>query len=143
MHEARKADKQLRYVIEVAAPILGDKARQLGKQARKLQDLLGEYQDAVVTRPLLNELGAAAAAHGHPVSTYYLVDALERVRADRVLEKLPLRLSRLYAAAARLPNADALQYDPQASVDWTGVQPDMPSPAIPATYRLPGTCSPG
>ena len=53
LHEARKADKQLRYVIEVAAPVLGTPARRLGRQAKKLQDLLGDYQDAVVTRPLL------------------------------------------------------------------------------------------
>jgi CHAD domain-containing protein len=119
LHEARKADKQLRYVTEVAAPVLGKPARRLGRQAKKLQDLLGDYQDAVVTRPLLRELGSAAAAHGHPISTYYLVDALERVRTDRVLEKLPRRLSKLYAAAAWLPNAAALQYDPETSAART------------------------
>ena len=112
LHEARKADKQLRYVIEVAAPVVGKPARRLGRQAKKLQDLLGDYQDAVVTRPLLQELGSAASANGHPTSTYYLVDALEQVRTDRVLEKLPRRLSSLYDEAAWLPNAAALQYDP-------------------------------
>ena len=120
LHDARNADKQLRYVIEVAAPVLGKPARRLGRQAKKLQDLLGDYQDAVVTRPLLHELGSAAAANGHPISTYYLVDALEQVRTDRVLEKLPRRLSRLYDAAAWLPNAAALQYDPRMSAAWTG-----------------------
>ena len=120
LHDARNADKRLRYVIKVAAPVLGDQARRLGRQARKLQDLLGEYQGAVVTRPLLHDLGAAAAANGHPISTYYLVDALEQVRTDRVLEKLPHRLSRLYDAAAWLPNAAALQYDPRMSATWTG-----------------------
>ena len=120
LHDARNADKRLRYVIEVAAPVLGDQARRLGRQAKKLQDLLGEYQGAVVTRPLLRELGAAAAANGHAISTYYLVDALEQVRTDRVLEKLPRRLSRLYDAAAWLPNAAALQYDPRMSATWIG-----------------------
>ncbi len=120
LHEARKADKQLRYVIEVAAPVVGKPARRLGRQAKKLQDLLGDYQDAVVTRPLLQELGSAASANGHPTSTYYLVDALERVRTDHVLEKLPRRLGRLYAEAAWLPNATALQYDPGTSGAWTG-----------------------
>jgi CHAD domain-containing protein len=119
LHEARKADKQLRYVTQVAAPALGKPARRLGRQAKKLQDLLGDYQDAVVTRPLLRELGSAASANGHPISTYYLVDALERVRTDRVLEKLPRRLSKLYAATAWLPNAATLQHDPQISAAWT------------------------
>ena len=120
MHDARNPDKRLRYVMRVAAPVLGDQARRLGRQARKLQDLLGEYPGAVATRPLLHDLGAAAAANGHPISTYYLVDALEQVRTDRVLEKLPHRLSRLYDAAAWLPNAAALQYDPRMSATWTG-----------------------
>jgi CHAD domain-containing protein len=119
LHEARKADKQLRYVIEVAAPVVGKPARRLGRQAKKLQDLLGDYQDAVVTRPLLQELGSAASANGHPTSTYYLVDALERVRTDHVLEKLPRRLSRLYDEAAWLPHTNALQYDP-GTAEWTG-----------------------
>ena len=114
-----KADKQLRHVTEVAAPVLGKPARRLGRQAKKLQDLLGDYQDAVVTRPLLHELGAAAAANGHPISTYYLVDALEQVRIDRVLEKLPHRLSKLYTEAAWLPNAAALRYDPRTSTART------------------------
>ena len=107
-------------MIEVAAPVVGKPARRLGRQAKKLQDLLGDYQDAVVTRPLLQELGSAASANGHPTSTYYLVDALEQVRTDRVLEKLPRRLSRLYDEAAWLPNAAALQYDPRTSAAWTG-----------------------
>jgi len=120
LHDARKADKRLRYVIEVAAPVLGKPARRLGRQAKKLQDLLGDYQEAVVTRPYLQELGSAAAANGHPTSTYYLVDALEQVRTDHVLEKLPRRLSRLYDEAAWLPNTSALQYDPATSAAWTG-----------------------
>ena len=73
-----------------------------------------------MTRPLLQELGSAAAANGHPISTYYLVDALEQVRTDRVLEKLPHRLSKLYVAAAWLPNAAALRYDPRMSAARTG-----------------------
>ena len=73
-----------------------------------------------MTRPLLHELGAAAAANGHPISTYHLVDALEQVRIDRVLEKLPHRLSKLYTAAAWLPNATALRYDPRTSAARTG-----------------------
>jgi len=63
LHEARKADKQLRYVTEIAAPSIGKPARRLAKQAKKLQDRLGEYQDALIARPVLHQLGAAAAAH--------------------------------------------------------------------------------
>jgi hypothetical protein len=111
---------QLRYVIDVAAPVLGRRARRLARQAKKLQDLLGDYQDAVATRPLVHELGAAAAGIGHPTSTYYLVDALEQVRADRVLETLPGRLTKLYDDAGWLPKADTLRYDPRTPV--TGIR---------------------
>ena len=120
LHEARKADKRLRYVIEVAAPVVGKPARRLGRQAKKLQDLLGDYQDAVVTRPVLHQLGYAASAKGHPTSTYYLVDALEQVRTDRVLEKLPRRLGSLYDEAGWLPDAASLQYDPGTSAARAG-----------------------
>ena len=94
LHEARKADKLLRYVTEIATPVIGKPARWLGRQAKKLQDLLGDYQDAVVARPLLHKLGATAVANGQPVGTYLLVDALEQIRTERVLAVLPNRLSK-------------------------------------------------
>lgn len=121
LHEARKADKQLRYVTEDAAPALGRRARRLGRQAKKLQALLGDYQDVVVTRSQLHALGAAAAANGHPISTYHLLDAVEQIRADRVLEKLPHRLNNLHEEAAWLPNATALAGDRNA--DQPPIQP--------------------
>jgi CHAD domain-containing protein len=96
LHEARKADKQVRYMTEILTPINGEPARRLGRQAKKLQDLLGDYQDAVVTRPLLHKLTTAAHANGHTPFTYQLLDALEQARTDRVLRELPHRLARLH-----------------------------------------------
>jgi CHAD domain-containing protein len=96
LHEARKADKLLRYVTEIAAPVIGKPARQLSRQAKKLQDLLGDYQDAVVTLPVLHKLDAASAAGGHPVAIYSVLDALEQARIDRVVNKLPHRLGSLH-----------------------------------------------
>ena len=84
---------------------------------------------------LLQELGSAASAKGHPTSTYYLVDALEQVRTDRVLEMLPRRLSSLYNEAAWLPNAASLQYDPGTPAARTGggneIAPELPTRALP------------
>jgi CHAD domain-containing protein len=96
LHEARKADKLLRYVTEIATPVVGKPARRLGRQAKKLQDLLGDYQDAVVTRPVLHKLSAASAASGRSVATYAVLDALEQARIDRVVTKLPRRLGSLH-----------------------------------------------
>jgi CHAD domain-containing protein len=96
LHEARKADKQLRYMTEVVAPVIGTPARRLRRQSKKLQELLGEYQDAVVARPVLRQLGASAYAHGHDSFTYGLLYALEEARTERVLRELPARLAHLH-----------------------------------------------
>jgi CHAD domain-containing protein len=96
LHEARKADKQVRYMTEILTPINGKPALRLRRQAKKLQDLLGDYQDAVVTRPLLHKLSAAAHAKGQTAFTYELLDALEQDRTERVLRELPHRLARLH-----------------------------------------------
>jgi CHAD domain-containing protein len=90
-------------VTEVAAAVIGKPARRLSRQAKKLQDLLGDYQDAVVTRPVLHKLDAASAAAGHPVAIYSVLDALEQARIDRVVNKLPHRLGSLHDKGVWLP----------------------------------------
>lgn len=61
LHGARKAAKRARYAAEAATPVLGRKAA--SKQAKKyqrLQDLLGEHQDSLLSAELLRQLGAKA-----------------------------------------------------------------------------------
>jgi CHAD domain-containing protein len=96
LHEARKADKLVRYMTDIAAPVIGKPAKRLRRQAKKLQDLLGDYQDAVIARSLLHRLSEAAHASGHPDFVYDLLDALERAHEERVLRKLPSRVERLH-----------------------------------------------
>ncbi|WP_285748883.1 CYTH and CHAD domain-containing protein [Lentzea sp. NBRC 105346] len=57
MHDSRKAAKRLRYATEIAEPVFGKPAKSYRKQAKDLQTLLGEHQDAVVARPVLRQLG--------------------------------------------------------------------------------------
>lgn len=95
LHEARKADKRVRYMSEIVAPLVGRPAERLRKQAKKLQNLLGDYQDAVMARPVLRQLGSAAHAVGHNAFTYDLLDVLESARMERVLRELPERLEQL------------------------------------------------
>jgi hypothetical protein len=95
LHEARKACKRVRYMTEVVAPVVGQPARDLHRQTEKLQELLGNYQDAVEARPLLRQLGEAAHADGHNAFTYGLLYACEHTRMERVLRDLPQRLERL------------------------------------------------
>lgn len=45
LHDMRIAAKRLRYVLEMSEPVLGSPAHDGAKQARKLQDVLGEIHD--------------------------------------------------------------------------------------------------
>jgi CHAD domain-containing protein len=55
LHEVRKKGKRARYAAELAG------RKKLVKRAKKLQDVLGEHQDAVVAAERLRELAADAA----------------------------------------------------------------------------------
>ena len=67
LHDLRIAAKRLRYVLELFAGAFGPYAATAAKQAKKLQDVLGEIHDCDVTRPriaaLAQELRAADARH--------------------------------------------------------------------------------
>jgi CHAD domain-containing protein len=53
LHDMRIAAKRLRYVLEMSEPVLGAPARNAAKQAKKLQDLLGEIHDCDEHLPLV------------------------------------------------------------------------------------------
>jgi CHAD domain-containing protein len=59
LHEVRKRAKQLRYASEAAAPVRGRPAVKLAGAAERLQEVLGEFQDAVVSAIWLREHGNA------------------------------------------------------------------------------------
>jgi CHAD domain-containing protein len=60
LHEVRIRAKRCRYAAEAVAPVLGRKALAFARAAAGLQEVLGEHQDAVVTRALLRERGTGA-----------------------------------------------------------------------------------
>ena len=76
-HEARKAAKRLRYAAEAAAPALGEPADRLVKRVKRVQELLGDHQDAVVARPVLREIGMVAHLEGENGFTYGLLHQLQ------------------------------------------------------------------
>jgi hypothetical protein len=62
LHDMRIAAKRLRYVLELFAGALGPYATDAAKQAKKLQDVLGEIHDCDVTRPRVAALAAELRA---------------------------------------------------------------------------------
>jgi CHAD domain-containing protein len=59
IHDARKAAKRVRYVSDSVVGVFGRRAKRLAKAAAKVQVVLGDYNDGLVTRSLLRE----AAGH--------------------------------------------------------------------------------
>jgi CHAD domain-containing protein len=54
-HDARKAAKRVRYVADSVVGVFGRRAKKLAKAAAKVQVVLGDYNDGLVTRSLLRE----------------------------------------------------------------------------------------
>jgi CHAD domain-containing protein len=82
LHEARKKAKRLRYAAESAIPVFPKKAKKLAVAAKRVQETLGEHQDAVVARLKLREYGAQTHLSGENGFTFGRLHALEQARAD-------------------------------------------------------------
>ncbi|HEV2930047.1 MAG TPA: CHAD domain-containing protein, partial [Propionibacteriaceae bacterium] len=84
LHRTRKATKRLRY----SAELLTDQVRTAGKTARKakkLQTVLGEYQDLVVAAGFLRRAGARNGVRpGHNGFTYGLLTARVEEQATKI-----------------------------------------------------------
>jgi CHAD domain-containing protein len=70
LHQARKAAKRVRYAAEAAAPAMGRKAGRFARRMRRVQSLLGDYQDCVIARQVERELAISAARAGENAFTY-------------------------------------------------------------------------
>jgi CHAD domain-containing protein len=82
LHEVRKAAKRLRYATEIAVAELGG-AKAVVRAAKRMQKVLGELEDTVVTRELCRRLGVVAFADGENAFTFGRLHALEQARAER------------------------------------------------------------
>ena len=81
LHALRIKTKRARYAAELAAPAGGRPAVRFVKQAKKLQDVLGEHQDAVVAENRLSELFEAAPGRR---AAFVVGRLAERQRARRL-----------------------------------------------------------
>ena len=104
LHDLRIAAKRLRYVLEVARPVMGDAVKQREAAARSVQEVLGEIHDCDVLLPRIRahrralrdaDVAAIRAGRRAPNGARYRgVQAVEtRVRARR--EDLLAELAKL------------------------------------------------
>jgi CHAD domain-containing protein len=82
LHEVRKRAKQLRYASEAAASVRGRPAVKLAGAAENLQEVLGEFHDAVVSADWLREHGGTEGVSTALVAGR-LVEREERRRAEQ------------------------------------------------------------
>ena len=89
VHRARKTSKRHRYVVELAQPVLGTKAEKIVARRKKLQDVLGDYQDSHVASAFIRELGARVGTHeGQNGFTYGVLLGIERQRLQQLHDVL-------------------------------------------------------
>lgn len=96
LHEVRIRAKRCRYACELARPVIGRRARELAVSLTRIQDVLGEHQDAVVA----DEWLVKAAPECDPSEAYALgtLAEIERGMAVRARAAFPAAWS-----AAREP----------------------------------------
>jgi CHAD domain-containing protein len=80
LHRVRIRTKRARYAAELAAPVVGKRARQFVESAMRFQDVIGEHQDAVSgierSRLVVAETNSPEVAFAAGI----LVERLERQR---------------------------------------------------------------
>jgi CHAD domain-containing protein len=98
LHGARKAAKRARYAAEAAEPVIGRKAgAKQAKRYQKLQDLLGEHQDSLVSADVLRRLGAkAGTVQGENGFAFGVLHEREEQNASAARDKAR-RIARKYA----------------------------------------------
>ena len=94
LHAVRIKAKRARYAAELIAPEAGRPVERFVARAKAFQDVLGDYQDAVVAQARLRAL--TARARGAP-SALVAGRLIERqvVRRAEILEQLPKRWRKL------------------------------------------------
>lgn len=96
IHRIRKRAKRLRYTADAVG------AKAVAKRAKKLQSLLGDHQDSVVSRRHLSEQAAAAHAAGEDTFTYGLLFQREDDLAVERRQQLKPKLATLHQAVRKL-----------------------------------------
>ncbi|MGU3294029.1 CYTH and CHAD domain-containing protein [Williamsia sp. M5A3_1d] len=86
MHTVRKKAKRLRYIAEAGATLGVSRHKRVGSTAKKIQSLLGDANDASLSRELLAEVAANVTAPGDAFVLGRL-DAREQQRHAEALHR--------------------------------------------------------
>jgi CHAD domain-containing protein len=89
LHDVRKDAKQSRYAAEAVQGVCGRRAGRYAAAVTELQESLGDFQDGVVTREVLRELGAQGHLAGQNGFTFGRLHALEQVKAEAAVAAFP------------------------------------------------------
>jgi CHAD domain-containing protein len=89
LHDVRKDAKRSRYAAEAGRAVVGRGPPPLRRGVTELQESLGDFQDGVVTREVLRELGAAGTSPGRTASPSGRLHALEQVKAEAAVAAWP------------------------------------------------------
>jgi CHAD domain-containing protein len=100
-HRVRKTAKRLRYATEAVVSAVGKPAKRTRKRAKALTKVLGEYQDGVVARIPLRQLGIAAHQAGDSSFTYGLLAGAEWAETRRLADEIEAAWQRLRTGRAR------------------------------------------
>ncbi len=100
IHRLRIALKRARYASELSSPA-GKRGRRFLADARSLQTLLGEHQDAAIAEVRLRATTVVDAATSAAFVAGRLAER-QRLRRERVLEQMPAAWKRLRKSARRL-----------------------------------------
>ncbi|WP_158079322.1 CHAD domain-containing protein [Actinomadura sp. CNU-125] len=92
-HETRKAAKRARYAAELATPVLGAAAKRVAKDAKRIQEVLGEHQDGVLAMERLRAVKGRART---PQDAFALglLYGREECRAETARDRLAVTWSR-------------------------------------------------
>ncbi len=96
IHQIRKRAKRLRYTATATG------AAKVSKRAKKIQSVLGDHQDSVVSREHLLQQAEAAHAAGEDTFTYGVLYQQETDLAIQRREQLDPVLRKLYKAVRKL-----------------------------------------
>ena len=100
LHRLRVRGKRARYAGELAAPAVGKSAQKFVERAKRVQDVLGENQDAVVAEERLRQLIRAKRDPGIAFVAGRLIER-QRLRTSKARRQAPKALRKLRKAGRK------------------------------------------